>query len=376
MLVACGWFLTTSTYSRKEAAIGWLAPEEGLVRISSSEAGQIERTLIEQGSNVVKGDTLFILSQDKKLLSGRANSDDLLQILEQEKLEIQRQVVVEKKSQIADVNDARKSLIQLQKEKTQLEDQIIQQSDRVDIQKEIYEKYSSLREQEQAVSYIELQVQNESYTAQKQSLAALRQRISTLERDIISTESVLTRRPLDSERVQSELTRRMIEISNREVDLKTIGAQAIQAPITGTVATLEIQTGNTVYPRQLLASILPQDSELFAEVYIPSRAIGFIKRGQNVRLMYTAFPHQRFGAAKGTVLEVSNTVLRPEEIPTAIGLEEPGYKARIKLDNQSMDGFGETLDLRPGMALRAEIILEKRSFLQWVLEPLRARRVG
>jgi len=117
----------------------------------------------------------------------------------------------------------------------------------------------------------------------------------------------------------------------------------------------------------MLASILPDNAELFAEVYIPSRAVGFVKAGHRVRIMYAAFPHQRFGAAQGTVIEISDTILRPEEIPSSIGLEEPAYKARVRLQEQTMEGFGEVLPLRPGMALQAEIIMEKRSFMQWIL---------
>lgn len=374
MVGVCAWFLATSTYARKESALGWLAPKDGLVRISISQGGLIENVLIEQGDYVEKGASLFILSQDRKLISGDGTSDDLLEKLEQEKSEIQVQISIENKSLAADLNGANKLLEQLKLEKFEVHEQISQQTDRVDIQKEIYGRYVILSNDSEAVSFLELQNQKEAYSSQKQALAALRQRLVTLEREILNTASVLTRRPLESQRMKSELNRRLIEISNRETDLKSIGAQAIQAPISGTIATVEIQTGNTVFPQQLLASILPEQSDLFAEVYIPSRAIGFIKPDQNVRVMYAAFPHQRFGAARGSVLEVSNTVLRPEEIPTSIGLEEPAYKARISLDKQNMEGFGETLPLRPGMALQAEIILEKRSFLQWILEPLRARR--
>jgi len=226
----------------------------------------------------------------------------------------------------------------------------------------------------ETVTFLELNNQKEKYVSYKQNLAALRQRRAALNRELIQAQFVLKTRPLDSERVKSELSRRLIEISNRETEITSRGSQAIHAPISGTIETLEVQAGNMIYPQQMIASILAEDAELFAEVYIPSRAIGFIMPKQSVRIMYSAFPHQRFGAAKGEVLEVSNSILRPEEIPSGFGLEEPAYKVRIQLDAQSMSGFGEVLPLRPGMALRAEIILEERSFLQWVLEPLRAKR--
>jgi len=376
MVAIATWFLATSTYSRKEAVLGWLAPKEGLIRISVSQGGLVEQVLFEQGDNVEKGKPIFIISEEKKLISGAGSSDDLLNKLSQEKAEIELQIRLESDSNASALKNARLLLNQLKLEKIEVEEQIKQQQERLSLQHEMFNKYKILHDDGLTVSFLELQTQREMYLSQKQALASQKQRLVALEREIINTEAILIERPLNSRQTKSELKRRLIDLSNRQTQAETLGSHAIISPISGSIATLEVQPGNTVYPRQLLASLLPEDADLFAEVYIPSRAIGFIKPKQEVRVMYAAFPHQRFGAANGTVLEVSNTVLRPEEIPTSIGLQEPAYKARIKLQKQSMQGFGEIMPLRPGMALQAEIILEKRSFLQWILEPLRARRAA
>lgn len=47
-------------------------------------------------------------------------------------------------------------------------------------------------------------------------------------------------------------------------------------------------------------------------------------------------------------------------------------------DRQEIVAFGERLKLQPGMALTANIILGRRSFLEWLLQPLAAvlRRNG
>lgn len=370
------WFLATSSYSRKEAVFGWLAPKDGLIRINVSQGGLVEQVLFQQGDIVEKGKPLFIISEEKKLISGTGSSDDILAKLSLEKAEIELQIQLESDSSAFAIKNATLLLTQLRIEKIEVKKQIEQQKERLILQNEMFNKYQRLHDDELAVSFLELQSEKESYLSQKQALAAQKQRLVILEREIINTAAILTDRPLSSQQAKSELKRRLIDISNRQTQAETLGSHAILSPISGSIATLEVQAGNTVYPQQLLASLLPEDADLFAEVYIPSRAIGFIKPKQEVRVMYAAFPHQRFGAANGIVLEVSNTVLRPEEIPTSIGLEEPAYKARIQLQQQSMQGFGEIMPLRPGMALQAEIILEKRSFLQWILEPLRARRTA
>jgi len=49
---------------------------------------------------------------------------------------------------------------------------------------------------------------------------------------------------------------------------------------------------------------------------------------------------------------------------------EPYYRATAILDHQSVRAFGQDLALRPGMKLEADIVLEERSLLAWLLEPL------
>jgi membrane fusion protein len=96
-----------------------------------------------------------------------------------------------------------------------------------------------------------------------------------------------------------------------------------------------------------------------------------ISPGLEVRIFYDAFPHRRYGVAKGTVVSVSDTVFQPEEIPSALLLEEAAYRATVRLEAQTIEAFGLSHGLRGGMTLRAEIILERQNFLQWLLEPLR-----
>jgi len=93
-----------------------------------------------------------------------------------------------------------------------------------------------------------------------------------------------------------------------------------------------------------------------------------------VRLRYDAFPFQVFGAAQASVKYVSQTVLRPEDVDGAVRLEEPSYRVVAVLDRQEMNGFGMSHLLHPGMALTADIVLEKRSFAAWLFEPLLAMK--
>jgi membrane fusion protein len=123
-----------------------------------------------------------------------------------------------------------------------------------------------------------------------------------------------------------------------------------------------------------LLYVLGGGATLAVELYAPSRAIGFARAGQRVRLMLDAFPYQQFGSITGTIASISHTALAPDEIDAPITLAEPAYRIRVRLDRQAVRAFGEVYPIQPGMTLKAEIILERQSFLGWLMAPINAVR--
>ena len=138
---------------------------------------------------------------------------------------------------------------------------------------------------------------------------------------------------------------------------------------------LQVNKGKTVQPQQLQLEIVPENSPLRAELLIPTRAAGFVRVGQEVRLLYDAFPYQNFGAYTGRLTEVSNTVVTKADAAGPIVPEEPVYKATVVLDRPDVDANGRKVPLQAGMLLQAKIILDRRSLAQWILDPLLNERL-
>jgi membrane fusion protein len=88
--------------------------------------------------------------------------------------------------------------------------------------------------------------------------------------------------------------------------------------------------------------------------------------------MYDAFPYTRFGPGFATVSTISNAVLRPEEVSAAVKAKEPVYRVIASLENFAVKAYGHRLPLQSGMAFQADILLEDRTFLDLLLDPLRA----
>src|SRR4029077_13534665 len=97
----------------------------------------------------------------------------------------------------------------------------------------------------------------------------------------------------------SSIEQRVAEVNGRR-------AYVIKAPTSGRVSTLQATVGQIADPRHMQLEIIPLDANLQAELFFPTRAFGFVRPGQQVRILYDAFPYQKFGAYRGSVTELSH----------------------------------------------------------------------
>ena len=171
--------------------------------------------------------------------------------------------------------------------------------------------------------------------------------------------------------LRSELAmteQRIAEITGRR-------AYVIRAPAAGRVSTLQATVGQFADPRRPQMEIIPNQSVLQAELFVPTRAIGFVRPAQEVRILYEAFPYQQFGTYRGRVKNISQTILTKSDTSGPIELKEPAYRVTAALDRPDIDAYGKRIPLQADMLLRADIILEKRSFMSWFLDPLLSLRM-
>ena len=117
-----------------------------------------------------------------------------------------------------------------------------------------------------------------------------------------------------------------------------------------------------------------QQRLLVAELLLPTRSAGFVGKGDVARLRFDAFPYQRFGFVVSTVERIDKAVMLKGEATLPIALREPVYRVRTRLDTQGIRADGEAFRLRSGMLLEADIILDRRTLLDWLLDPLYSLR--
>jgi len=52
------------------------------------------------------------------------------------------------------------------------------------------------------------------------------------------------------------------------------------------------------------------------------------------------------------------------------GVNEPVYRINVDLQSQDAAAYGERVTLQPGMQLEASVVMETRTLLEWMFEPL------
>ncbi|MFZ4878267.1 HlyD family secretion protein [Janthinobacterium sp. Mn2066] len=371
-LAIIAFFIFFST-TRKAQSQGVLVPTSGVIRVMPGRAGVITAVRVKEGQTVKAGEVLFVLSGERSssnagapqqvvsnLLKSRRDSYD--EELKQSGLQARQRIAA-----------AQRRASDLAAEIARMEGQIVLQQRRIALAEQSYKRYSELN----ATNYIsaaQLQDKQGELLDQHQRLAELQRIQSASGRDLASAEADVRDLQVQAQRDTEGLQRNVSAVEQDLTENEARREIQVRALQDGMVTAITTELGQTVTTNSILASVLPAGAELEAEIYAPSRSVGFIKPGMQVLLRYQAYPYQKFGQYPAQVREVASTSLRPEElaVPGAVSGTngEPLYRIRLKLQRQSVLAYGETLPLKSGMQVDASVLLEQRRLYEWVLEPL------
>ena len=114
----------------------------------------------------------------------------------------------------------------------------------------------------------------------------------------------------------------------------------------------------------------PADSRLEAELLVPESLLASIPVGSDVLLRYPAYPHQHYGQYHGRIVGISRQPAQAGTAGTSAERSQSQYRATVALERQRVrDDLGVESDLRPGLGVEADIVLEKHRLYEWLLEP-------
>jgi membrane fusion protein len=367
-------FLTIAQYARKETVIGYLTPTFGTAKIFVPQQGFIKKLHVKEGQEVAEGDPLLTVVTSQISANGDDVNATVLAVLAQQRDVVERQIAAEERRTASEHDRLASTIKGIDGETAQLEDQRKIQNERLKLSESFVSTGATLSASG-ALPAIELKRREQAALEQKQNLASLDQQITARRTQLTDARHALEQLPIiAAERIRvlrgdlSWIEQRIAEVNGRR-------AYVIKAPTSGRVSTLQATVGQIADPKHIQLEIIPLDSTLQAELFFPTRAFGFVRPGQQVRILYDAFPYQKFGTYRGSVTKVSRTILTGNETTGPIALKEPAYRVTAALERPDIDAYGLKMPLQPDMLLKADVILEQRSLMRWLLDPVFSARM-
>lgn len=151
-----------------------------------------------------------------------------------------------------------------------------------------------------------------------------------------------------------------VQISSEEIKLKDseliIERMKLKAPVSGTVTQMSVINKNTVLNAgDTIGYIIPNDKEIMFTAYVADENIQKIKVNDAVNVKIDAFGNDDNKFLSGRVKSIGSVTVNLDGIGTA-------YKVEIVLDELPDE-------IKVGMEGKCDIIIGKRSVLDYFLEP-------
>lgn len=159
------------------------------------------------------------------------------------------------------------------------------------------------------------------------------------------------------------------EVAGQEANLRaeTIETQeklrqvVLRSPVEGSVLDLQAKTGQVVAAGEALLRIVPRDN-LQAIVRVPNADLGFVREGQTAQVSLQAYDRYKYGYIDATVKTISRDAIEPKTAN-----DVPSFPVTLQLARQTLLHEGKQYLLQPGMAVKADLKLDRRSILTLLL---------
>lgn len=149
---------------------------------------------------------------------------------------------------------------------------------------------------------------------------------------------------------------RSLEIAISGLEL-FVQSHRIKAPADGKIVKVLATTGTHVRSSEIVASLVPDDAPMIAEILVPSEDVGRVSEGAKTLLAIDAYPRHKYGYFVGRVLNL-------EKMTTQGPDGEAKYLAKVRIEGRQgrepASDF-EKFPLIPGMKVDGQVVWKRAS---------------
>lgn len=143
----------------------------------------------------------------------------------------------------------------------------------------------------------------------------------------------------------------------------TVDELLIVAPINGVVQQMNHHTvGAVVKPGEIIATIVPNNRDLIAEVRVDPKDIGHVSVGADAKITVSTYDPFAFGNLTGKVKSISAT--SHSENGRAF------FKVEVALDQTALVKNGTSYPVHAGMEVTADVVTGEKSLAKYLLKPV------
>lgn len=359
--------LVFGQYAARTQVRGVVAYNGGIARVYPNAPAEIRRVHVRPGEQVEAGDPLVTIS----LAQGQGGIGGQVGELQRQEIELSRQLELASMLGTAETQALAQQKGSLAAAIASLERQRALASSRIALAEANTRRASRLAA-EGAGSQRQVEDARAEMLARRTELESINERIISQRETLRAIDAQIAQRRIESTRNQSQVAAQRAAVAEQRAALIRTDQLTLTAPVGGEVGDVMAEVGQRARTDTSLVTIVPRGSRLEVWLYAPSRAIGFVRPGQEVRLQFDAFPYQKYGAGRGTVTAVSRVPIEPGAIDPSLGIEEPVFRIRVAIDEIAPRVPGAESRLRPGMTLGANLLLERRSLWEVIFNPVAA----
>jgi membrane fusion protein len=342
---------------------GLIQPDRGVIKVPMTTIGYIESILIGAGDELLPGDPIarLIASRDvprDDVWSPQTAEEIQLRIntLARDLKTLDQTTASEHRRLVHRISLLRAELARARDEANALNDRLLlRQQDQKRIQDLQKQGFLSKGQLERA---------EDELLAAKASLAASERIQASIEREIAASNFEIEAVTSKTEFQKSNTEREMSQLRQQRQELDFQSNPTVSSPAHARVLVVHALPGQAMQAGAQIATLIPIDATMIAELCAGPREIPYLKIDQRVRLRYDFFPAEVYGAHFGRVTQIDHAgILAP-------GSTKPCYRVKVLPENQFVKGSSGMLPLVVGGAVQADIRIGERTAFQLILRRL------
>jgi membrane fusion protein len=366
IIVIAALFLFSASYSRTEIASGSVLPSGGLLKMIPPRPGRIEAVTVREGQAVRKGEQLALIRAEQTNGSGNGTQTEILSAIERQQRGLEQEQALTLAAASSEQGEYDAQISGLRQEARNIQTQVAVQRKLVEMAQADFSQAAQIASRG-FISRRDLAEREQTLLSRQQQLSVLMQSEDSKRSSIEQTTRARRQAAAKASSASAGLVASQAQIERERAATRGEQGYALVAPLDGRVAALNLHVGDAVNAQDAAMMIVPSRGRLVAQLYIPGKAAGFIRLGQPVRLAMDAYPYERFGTVGGLITTLSTA---PVMRTGRDGSITPFYIATADIKDPAVRAYGMRQALLPGMTFTAHILVEHRSIIQWLFDPL------